>query len=124
MIGYTECPGVVLTTPIPDGVCGNPTYHSNVVQALLTAASNKYASRIPQCGDVYGAVYVNQPLSDSNQFLMLEVPISCSPCIGVTKQVACLQSQQNLRAIQLACALFYRVMLPGRGTGEQYRLLL
>ena len=90
-VGYC---GHVLTTPIPDGAlpdgsCGYATYHPQVVQALLTAATNNAPGWTPQCGDVYGAVYVTQPASD--QFLLLEVPIPCSPCIGVTKQVACLQ---------------------------------
>ena len=85
-----EC-GKILTTPAPDGVCGWPTNHPTVVQALLTAAADNAPSWIPQCGDVYGAIYVIQPLSSNIQFIMLEVPIPCSPCIGVTKKIACFQ---------------------------------
>ncbi|HEY3864187.1 MAG TPA: SdrD B-like domain-containing protein, partial [Verrucomicrobiae bacterium] len=85
---------VVLNTPIPDGsmpdgACGYPTYNPVVVNGLLTAATNNYASWNPQCGDVYGAVYVTNPTND--QFLLLEVPVPCSPCIQISKQVACLQ---------------------------------
>jgi len=76
-VGFNEC-GTPLTTPIPDGVCGYPSYHPNAVYTLLNAASNAVLINnwVPQCGDVYGVIYVTDPTTD--QLLLLEVPIHLS----------------------------------------------
>lgn len=65
-------------TPVPDGgATGYPAYHSDVVTALLTAASNNAASWKPGCGNYYGVIYTPNPTN--NQFLILKVPYPCTP---------------------------------------------
>ncbi|MGD1085074.1 MAG: SdrD B-like domain-containing protein, partial [Verrucomicrobiota bacterium] len=88
--------GTILTTPLPDGSYPGvtyPTYNPATVQDLLNAASNAvvYTTTpwVPECGNVIGVIYVTQPLA--NQFLLLEVPVPCTPCISVTKEIACLE---------------------------------
>ena len=89
-VGSPNPCGGVYTTPTPDGrySCQQyPVYDTNVVKAILTAASNNAPGWIPQCGNVLGAIYVTSP---TNQFIIIELPVPCAPCIGVSKMVACL----------------------------------
>jgi uncharacterized repeat protein (TIGR01451 family) len=83
--------GQVLTTPLPSGQYSGityPTYDPQVVYDLLSAATNNAPTWVPQCGDVYGVIYVTKPTSD--QFLLLEVPVPCTESLSVTKQIGCL----------------------------------
>src|SRR5665213_2065959 len=89
----TDCGGTY-NTPAPEGTCDEyPFFDPVVVNGLLTAASNNAATWVPECGNVIGAVYVTQPTT--NQFVLIEVPVPCVPCIAVTKQIACLQPTNN-----------------------------
>jgi hypothetical protein len=87
-VGSTNPCGGLYTTPTPDGGCGNyPVYDPVVVSNILAAATNNAPGWVPQCGQVLGAIYVT---ATTNQFLLIEVPVPCTPCISVTKTVACL----------------------------------
>jgi len=80
-VGNNAYCGGILETPIPNGICGYPSYNQSVVTCLLTAATNAIATNwTPKCGDVYGALYVTEPTTD--QILMLEVPITC-PTVSI-----------------------------------------
>ena len=109
-VGAPDGCGGILTTPTPSGLCGYPTNHPAVVQALLTAATNNAATWTPQCGDVYGVVYVTPLVTPTNQFLLLEVPV-CPGSIGVTKQVACLQPTND-------CGVFGSIATGYLGTNQ------
>jgi hypothetical protein len=100
-VGSEGCSGTpILTTPIPDGVCGYPTYDQTVVNCLLTAASNAVATNwTPKCGDVYGAIYVTDPTTD--QFLLLEVPITC-PTLHIGTIGSCYASPGAAEAAAIA----------------------
>ncbi len=57
----------------------------------MSSARGNAASWSPQCGDVIGVIYTT-PLSGTNQFIVLEVPYPCIPCVSVSKVVACLDA--------------------------------
>jgi hypothetical protein len=73
----------------------NLTYNSNNVSAMTQAALSNAATWQPQCGDVIAAILAITAKDTSKDFpvqlTIIEVPFPCAPCIGVTKQVACLQ---------------------------------
>ena len=99
--------------PIQDFVLQSPYPPSdtNVINALLAAASNNAASWQPQCGDVIGVIVVVLD-ADYNpvQLTMLEIPYPCVPCVSVTKEIACLQPTNN-------CAEFGKIAAGYAGVG-------
>jgi hypothetical protein len=70
------------------------TYNTNNVSEMTEAALTNAATWQPECGDVI-AVILAIPANTGGYFpvqlTIIQVPFPCSPCIGVTKQVACLQ---------------------------------
>jgi uncharacterized repeat protein (TIGR01451 family) len=70
------------------------TYNTNNVSEMTDAALTNAATWQPECGDVIAvvlAVTTNTGGYFPVQLTILQVPFPCAPCIGVTKQIACLQ---------------------------------
>ncbi len=80
--------GPILPEALVGPAGGYPSFDTNIVNNILTDASNNAAAWQPQCGDVI-AVVVAINASPLAQLTIIEVPYPCTESISVSKQVAC-----------------------------------
>jgi hypothetical protein len=99
-----------------------PAYDTNIVSAMVNDAASNAPNWHPQCGDVISVILAVTTADQGGdlpvQLTIIEVPYPCVPCLGVTKQVACLGPTNNCGTFGKVASGFAGASCSGSGTNQ------
>lgn len=89
-----------------------PPHNQAEIDSLIADANANAENWQPNCGDVIAVIVAIPDWTYLVQLTIIEVPVPCTPCISVTKTVACLQPSNTLADFGKIAAGFKGNTLP------------